>query len=88
MNNDIFIVDGDKINELTETGKRKKKLTIPNGIKVIGDCAFFGTKRLKTISFPNGLRRIGEMTFYCSGIEKIKVPDSVSVIGDEASRYK
>lgn len=84
MNNDIFIVDGDKINKITEIGERKKKLTIPDGIKVIGDRAFWGTKRLKTISLPNGLRRIGEMAFYCSGIEKIKAPDSVSVIGDEA----
>ncbi len=58
---------------------------IPDGVKTIGDGAFFGRTGLKDIIFPDGLERIGEYAFSkCMGLSKLKLPRGLKEIGDDA----
>lgn len=58
---------------------------IPDGVKTIGDGAFFGRTGLKDIIFPDGLERIGEYAFSkCMGLSKLKLPRGLKEIGNMA----
>lgn len=58
---------------------------IPDGVKTIGDGAFFGRTGLKDIIFPDGLERIGEYAFSkCMGLSELKLPRGLKEIGNMA----
>lgn len=47
-------------------------VTIPDGVKSIGEYAFCGYSSLKSISFPSSIRSIGESAFdYCYSLEEV-----------------
>lgn len=55
---------------------------IPNGVKAIGDEAFWNCADLKSISIPNGVLAIGSGAFRdCVKLTGIVLPDSVVSIG-------
>ena len=37
---------------------------VPEGVTVLGDCAFRGCQKLKKVTLPNSLKRIEAMAFY------------------------
>lgn len=49
-------------------------VTIPDGVKSIGEYAFYGYSSLKSISFPSSIRSIGESAFdECSNLDEVYV---------------
>lgn len=50
----------------------------------IGNNAFLGDGNLQTIELPKGLKTIGDWAFAESGLTKIKIPESVLEIGENA----
>lgn len=61
------------------------KITIPNGITVIGYREFDGCKSLTGITIPNGITSIGKFAFSnCESLTSITIPDSVTSIGEAA----
>ena len=59
--------------------------SIREGVKVIGDKAFWCCGSLISINIPNSVSTIGDKAFWCCGsLISINIPNSVSTIGDEA----
>ena len=59
-------------------------LVIPDGVKRIGDWAFFFSS-LTSITIPDSVISIGEYAFHdCYGLTSIAIPDSVTSIGEFA----
>ncbi|MGM9531268.1 leucine-rich repeat protein, partial [Intestinibacter sp.] len=62
--------------EITES------ITIPEGVKVIGEEAFSGCDKLKTVSIPSTVTAIDAFAFsWNEDLEKIVIPDNVVEIG-------
>ena len=90
--NQAFIVsDGALINirdgvliaypEYSET----ESCIIPEGVKRIGNFAFYRAHHLKKIAFPDGLLEIGQRAFFsCNHLTAIDLPDSVVRLEDSA----
>ena len=58
-------------------------ITIPEGVKYIGDGAFEGCTNLEKITLPSTLISLGKNAFKgCPRLKSVVVPDSVSVIED------
>ena len=58
-------------------------VTIDNGITVIPQGAFWGT-RIKAITLPDGLKRIEQAAFMSTMISKVTIPENVEYIGTRA----
>lgn len=60
-------------------------VTMPDGVKKIGDNAFTQCFSLNSIELPDSLESIGAEAFFgCEMLQQIVVPDSVSEIGNAA----
>ncbi|MBQ2263830.1 MAG: leucine-rich repeat domain-containing protein [Oscillospiraceae bacterium] len=58
------------------------EITLPDGLKSIGDMAFYGCESLAGITLPEGLDTIGSNAFTgCSSITEFHIPASVTEIG-------
>ena len=59
---------------LVSCKKDAEKLTIPDGVKEIGEKAFYGLKKLKTVTLPDSVQKIGKKAFAeCTKLEKVKI---------------
>ena len=77
---DYFIEKG-----INERCKRIESVTIPDGVKVIGERAFAGCSSLATVSLPNSLIEIGGGAFAgCSSLVTVSLPNSLIEIGERA----
>lgn len=66
-------------------GENITDIIIPNGVKSIGNYAFYGCDALTSVTIPNSLTNIGESAFaYCDGLTSISIPNSVVNIEDDA----
>lgn len=63
-----------------------RRATLPQGIRAIGDSAFFGTP-LAGISLPDGLGAIGQKAFQGTPMKAIALPGSLSELGESAFAY-
>ena len=81
---------GDIITGLTDYGREKTKLIIPeeiNGIKIVAIdvAAFYNRSGLTSIVISDNVTSIGASAFEgCSGLTSITIPNSVTSIGDYA----
>ncbi|MDO4322262.1 MAG: leucine-rich repeat protein [Lachnospiraceae bacterium] len=57
-----------------------ESFTCPAGVKLIGDCAFAGTKGLAEVALNDALEEIGVMAFTNSGVQSIRIPNKVKAI--------
>ncbi len=62
-----------------------RAVTLPSGLRVIGDEAFLGTP-FTDITVPEGVSAIGARAFAYSSLTHIVLPVSVQEIGDDAFR--
>ena len=63
----------------------KKKYSLPNTLKTIGEFAFMFCTLTKDTVIPDGVTTIEKEAFYNATLEKgFKLPDSVEVIGENA----
>ena len=59
--------------------------SMSEGVKVIGDSAFWGCESLTSINIPNGVTTIGNAAFQgCESLTSINIPNSVTTIGKQA----
>ena len=59
------------------------KVTISEGIEVIGDCAFGYASDLTEIILPSTLKKIGYLSFSeCTGLTTLSIPENLTYIGD------
>ena len=56
-------------------------VTIPDGVRSIGNSAFIDRTALSSVTFPAGITNIGASAFYgCTGLSSISIPDGVMEI--------
>lgn len=70
-------------------GCKINTITIPEGVKQIGDYAFAGNANsygIKTLALPDSLNYIGVSAFMDNRIETITIPENVKYIGKSAFR--
>ena len=69
-------------------GKKESKYVIPNGVKIIGDYAFYLCKSLISVTIPYGVTIIGDDAFYsCCELTSVNIPVSVTSIDNYALAY-
>lgn len=66
-------------------GANIKTVVIEDGVKSIGEKAFYGCKNLTSVTIGNSVTSIGRFAFYyCTGLTSVTIPDSVTSIGSSA----
>ena len=83
---------GDLVTELSErfathTSSMLTSVTLPEGLRIIGDYAFYNCIKLTSINIPDSLRRIGESAFQSAAlidVQTLQLPEGLVSIGDEA----
>ncbi len=77
----------------TKDGKRlwrclpgvKGAISIPSGVEIIGDGAFYQCPYITSVEIPSGVNTIGDSAFWsCSALESVVIPNSVTSIGNYA----
>lgn len=81
--NPIVVVNGIVIDAQTASGK----VTIPEGVTVIGDMAFTNCKDITEVIIPEGVTSIEIDAFSYSGLTEITIPESVTSIEALAFYY-
>lgn len=77
-----FQIEGSKLLKYTGTAS---VVSVPNGVKTIGESAFDNNSNLKKISFPDGLKEIAYAAFNgCNNLAEVDIPDSIEEIGTAA----
>ena len=57
---------------------------IPDGIRVIGDQAFYGNAALSSVSIPDSVTVLGSSVFSgCKGLDNVTLPDGLALIGSK-----
>lgn len=62
-----------------------KSVTIPEGVKEIGERAFSGCRKLESVKFPESLEIIGIAAFSGCNFTNITIPDNVRILSGFAS---
>lgn len=63
----------------------KEELTVPEGVKVIEECAISCNSKLKILNLPTTLERIeGSGIFKNSNLQKLIIPEGVNYMGTDA----
>ena len=80
-NNQGAVVNGILINASQCSGD----VVIPDGVRIIGDDAFYRCYELTGVTIPDSVTSIGAESFlYCEKLNAITIPDSVTNIGHYA----
>ncbi len=79
----LFDLYGSKL--LVCPGGRRGAYTVPDGVTVIWDYAFYGCGGLTEVRIPYPVKGITEGAFlYCLNLERVSIPSSMIYIGDQA----
>lgn len=81
----VSVPDG--VVEIGERAFGDSKITqvhLPEGVRRIGDMAFFFCPELHHIDLPDGLTSIGKKAFRDCGVEELVLAESVEQIGEDA----
>lgn len=77
-----YEVSGDTL--IRYNGSDNAKVTVPDGVKIIGDDAFSGHTEITDIALPDSVEKIGFQAFKNTGIQSMTVPNSVMEISSSA----
>ena len=59
-------------------------LTLPSGLKKIGEATFYSCSGLTSLTLPSGLQEIGKYAFYaCRGLTSLTLPSGLKKIGED-----
>ena len=61
-----------------------RSLTIPNGVKEIGDMTFTNCEKMKNLNLNEGLKKIGTFAFCKLKIKKLILPSTLESVGEGA----
>ena len=76
-----FVIGGDGI--LISCAVGAEHITVPAGIKMIGEMAFAYNDRVQSVKLPDGVIEICSSAFErCTALSEISLPDSLRIIGD------
>lgn len=79
-----FSADGKTLIEYP-TDKTDAHYTVPGGVEVIGDGAFFQNPYIISITLPESIESIGTAAFqYCQSLQHIDMPERMHAIGQGA----
>lgn len=79
----VYSADGKTL--IACPGGKNGKVTIPYGVEVIGEQAFYSCKILDEVSFPNTLLHIENSAFgFCEDLETLVLPESLITIGRDS----
>ena len=87
MSDDIFIFDESGTILKGVKDKTITSITIPYGVKSIGQRAFEDCTKLTSVTIPNSVTSIGEFAFNNSGLTSITIPSSVTSIENWAFEH-
>ncbi len=60
-----------------------KTITLPKGLKTIGEWAFYGCDSIISVTIPDSVTEIGDRAFSdCQSLTALTIPDSVKYIGN------
>ena len=69
------------------SGQKLTKVSIPEGVGIISDCAFAGCENLEEAVIPNGVKEIGVSAFgECVNLSKVDIPEGIEKVGGSAFR--
>ena len=81
-------IDGKKVTALSNVFKFNEKIksvTIPEGVKSIGNYAFYSCDALTSIKIPDSVTSIGESAFdRCYALKSVTIGKKVKTIGNSA----
>ena len=82
-------LDGHPVTQIGDNAFRDsgflEKVTIPEGVKILGAQAFYNCAALKEVNLPLSLKEVGDLAFaYCAALRDIKVPEGTQKIGEFA----
>ena len=81
----ILYKDGKKTLYAYPAGKPETSFTVPEGVTIIYDGAFFSAFHLEEIQFPSTLQYIGAGAFdFCTEIQSIDLPEGLEIIYENA----
>ena len=79
-----FLIEKEKNRLVAWTGE-DSSVHVPQGIRTIGNGAFFGKQTLERVTLPDSVVRIGDRAFLeCGGLKDFTPSASLTVIGREA----
>ncbi len=62
-----------------------QRITLPESLKVIGECAFAHCEELEEVNLPHGLRDIRDAAFYgCISLKRVLLPMTAKLISEGA----
>ena len=83
---------GDLVTELqerfaTHTSSTLTAVTLPEGLRIIGEYAFYNSMNLATINIPDSLQVIGDRAFQAAAlldVQTLRLPEGLVSIGEQA----
>lgn len=82
VSNGILYTDSGKTLFAYPAGKTASAFTIPSTVTKIAKCAFTYATNLKTVTIPTSVTTLDESAFQGCGITSVKIPDSVTTVGN------
>ena len=77
-----FVLDGDTLVKYVGAAK---KVTVPKGVKTVGQYAFAHASQLKKVTLPAGVKTIEAGAFKdCPSLSKVSLPEGLKTIKDRA----